>query len=243
MFLDEPQAARIDAALQILGVRGVTVFGASGDGGSHFSFQAFDNYGIGKTLNEISCAFQLPCYPSDSPYLTSVGGTVWKSEIDPSSAPIAWSGSGSGFSWEFPMPSHQKNVVAAYLANTTGLPPAASFNSSGRAYPDISAVSIDGTSQSSPIVAGIFSLLLDQRLNKGLPPLGHLAPRLWAVATNFVGEAVRDVTSGNSKTSCNNGFPATHGWDPVTHYIPGRAKLALLMRCSAYRIKSPVASD
>ena len=37
-----------------------------------------------------------------------------------------------------------------------------------------------------------------------------------------VGEAFEDVTVGNSKTSCDNGFPATEGWDPVTGW--GRPK-------------------
>jgi hypothetical protein len=41
MYVDDEQVARINVALQILGVRGVSVFGSSGDGGSHWSFQPF----------------------------------------------------------------------------------------------------------------------------------------------------------------------------------------------------------
>ena len=37
-----------------------------------------------------------------------------------------------------------------------------------------SPVQVEGTSQSSPMVAGIFSLVTDHRLNAGLPPLGFL---------------------------------------------------------------------
>ena len=116
------------------------------------------------------------------------------------------------------MPAHQGDAVAAYLATTAGLPPAASFNHSNRAYPDISAVSVEGTSQSSPQIAGIFSMITDHRLNAGLPPLGFLGPRIYQVSKSNPGEAFTDITEGNSKTSCDNGFPATKGWDPVTGF-------------------------
>ena len=36
MFLSEDQARSIDRALQVLGTRGMTIFGSSGDGGSHW---------------------------------------------------------------------------------------------------------------------------------------------------------------------------------------------------------------
>lgn len=134
---------------------------------------------------------------------------------DPSK-PIAWSGSGSGFAWQFEAPAHQKEVVAKYLSSTKGLPMDASFNAKGRGYPDISAVAVEGTSESSPSVAGIFSMVMDHRLQAGLRPLGFLAPRLWATAAAKPGVAVDDITIGNSNTSCRDGFPATVGWDPVT---------------------------
>ena len=57
---------------------------------------------------------------------------------------------------------------------------------------------------------------MDARLNAGLPPLGPLGPRIWQVAQQFPGAAFEDVTSGNSKTSCDSGFPAAEGWDPTT---------------------------
>mmetsp|Transcript_44113 Transcript_44113/g.86261 ORF Transcript_44113/g.86261 Transcript_44113/m.86261 type:complete len:565 (-) Transcript_44113:202-1896(-) len=215
MFMSQEQAGRINAALQVLGVRGVSVFGSSGDGGSHFSFQEFDDTPIGQVLNSVSCSYQMPVFPTASPYLTSVGGTVWQFP-DPDSKPIAWSGSGGGFSWQFKASPHQNTSVSNYLSSTTGLPPAASFNALGRAYPDVSAVSVDGTSQSSPTMAGIFSLLTDMRLSAGLPPLGFLGPRLYKTMEQFPGEAFQDITDGNTKTSCDNGFPAAKGWDPVT---------------------------
>ena len=68
-------------------------------------------------------------------------------------------------------------------------------------------------------MAGIFSLLMDHRLNAGLPPLGFLGPRLWKVSEAYPGEAFQSVDSGNTKTSCSTGFPAATGaWDPVTGF-------------------------
>jgi hypothetical protein len=91
------------------------------------------------------------------------------------------------------MPAHQKSTVAKYLNNQEAagtLPPKMSFNSQGRAYPDISAVAVEGTSQSSPTIAGLFSMVMDHRLNAGLPPLGFFAPRLWQTMEKHPGVAV-----------------------------------------------------
>ena len=107
--------------------------------------------------------------------------------------------------------------MKAYVSGATAaLPPSDSYNASGRAYPDLSAVAVEGTSQSSPLSAGIFSLITDARLNAGLKPLGALGPRLYHVASAFPGAAFEDVQIGNTKTSCDNGFPATKGWDAAT---------------------------
>ena len=97
-----------------------------------------------------------PIFPSPSPYMVSVGGTDWQFS-DPKK-PQMWSGSGGGFSWQFSRPAHQESAVSAYLSSTQGLPPPKSFNASNRAYPDIAAVGVDGTSQSSPVFAVCFAL-------------------------------------------------------------------------------------
>jgi hypothetical protein len=48
--------------------------------------------------------------------------------------------SGGGFSNVAPAPSWQTGQIKSYLANSTMIPPANDFNSSGRAYPDIAAL-------------------------------------------------------------------------------------------------------
>jgi len=280
MFVSQDQVARINHALMALGLRGVSVLGSSGDGGSHWSFGKFHGFGkiprllcVARALavltseslarcvllaarcsllpaltcpllfarsslrtplccvltqiwriadrlrrNKIGCEFMFPIYPSPSPYMISVGGTDWVGG-DPSQ-PETWAGfgggSGGGFSWQFPSPDHQKAAVRTYLQTAVDLPPSSSYNASGRAYPDISAVAVDGTSQSSPVFAGIFTQIVDARLSKGLPPLGPLGPRIYRIATQFPGVAFEDVTKGNSKTSCQSGFAAAKGWDPTT---------------------------
>jgi len=217
MFLSEPQLARINVALQVLGARGVTVLGSSGDGGSHFSFSRFSGGPIADALNEVACTFQMPVFPTASPYIVSVGGTMWSGGPSQRTAwEMGGSGTGGGFSWQFGMPPHQQATVSAYLESTSGIPPQSSFNRQGRAYPDLSAVGVMGTSQSCPLAAGILSMVIDHRLNGKLPPLGFVAPRLWKVAQAHPGEAFTDITQGDTKTSCDNGFPAAAGWDAVT---------------------------
>ena len=235
MFLTKAQTSRISTALKVLGVRGVSVFGSSGDGGSHFSFEKFSGGGaLSDALNEVSCNYTVPVFPTTSPYIVSVGGTSWKGLFVPDpTKPVAWSGSGGGFSWTFDSLSYQEKIVSGYLSaasNATSFPNPGTFNANGRAYPDISAVAVDGTSQSSPIMAGIFSLLTDMRLAKGLPPLGFLGPRIWQIASQFPGEAFEQVLSGNTKTSCETGFSVlpSYVWNPVVGF--GRPKFSGMVK-------------
>merc|ERR1712032_1659591 len=146
--------------------------------------------------------FQLP-RPTSLPLAERPGSFIG------SAHPIAWSRSGGGFSWQFPSPAHQREAVSA--------------------YPDVAGISEDGTSQSSPLVAGVFSMVTDARLNAGLPPLGYLGPRLYQTMRKFPGEAFQDISRGNSKTSCPSGFGAAKdAWDPVTGW--GRPQWSGLLK-------------
>ena len=249
MFMSPKQGERINHALQVLALRGVSIFGSSGDGGSHFSFERFpDSTQLGKDLNRISCDYGMPVFPTASPYITSVGGEVWQDD-DPSQ-PVAWNRGGGGFAWAYARPSHQDRAVEKYLSRTSTtttvknrkegkeeetsssssslsssssssssflLPPASSFNASGRGYPDISGVSQDGTSQSAPLVAGIFSLVVDRRLAQGLPSLGFLGPRLYTIMETFSDTLpFQDIVEGTTAFECSMGFEGATGWDPVT---------------------------
>ncbi|KAI1790225.1 family S53 protease-like protein [Ganoderma leucocontextum] len=191
-----------------LGARGTTILYASGDSGPGCS-------------STNSTLFQ-PTFPSNCPFVTSVGGTQGYAPEE------AWAGSSGGFSNYYCRPLYQTAAVAPYLA-LHGHNNAGRYNASGRAFPDIAAkaddflileptqYAISGTSASSPTVASIVALLNDRLLNKGRPPLGFLNPWLYAVGPL----AFTDITRGNSSIQCDEndaprGFSAEIGWDPVT---------------------------
>lgn len=226
------QQAQISVQFLKLGLRGVTITAAAGDGGSHFSFVKFDEFShIGRALNKVSCEYNFPTFPASSPWVLAVGGTQWSGQGSPS-APVAWTSGGSGFSWQFPTPSYQQAQVTAYLAKyntSSGFPAPGSFNANGRAYPDTAALadniplvmqgsiqSTGGTSASAPEWVGVIALLNDIRASKGLPNLGFINTRLYQLN----GAGLYDIQIGNSKcaidTCCDSGFPAAPGWDPMS---------------------------
>lgn len=230
------QADRISREFMKLGMRGMTLLAATGDGGSHYSFQPFPGDTIGSVLNQVSCQYNFPTFPAASPYVLGVGGTQWNGA--PSiTQPIAWAASGSGFSWRFPRPPYQEAAVSSYLklnAGSSGFPGSKYYNTTNRAYPDVSALADNvpivmggfptltgGTSASTPTFAGIISMINDARLQKGKPSLGFVNPALYQLAAQYPGVLFYDVTVGNSACAsdgscCNTGFPASKGWDPVS---------------------------
>eukprot|EP01126_Amoeba_proteus_P007011 TRINITY_DN12484_c0_g1_i5.p1 TRINITY_DN12484_c0_g1~~TRINITY_DN12484_c0_g1_i5.p1 ORF type:complete len:649 (+),score=172.34 TRINITY_DN12484_c0_g1_i5:57-1949(+) len=257
MYDSAEQTDRMNEELMKLGARGVSIFVATGDGGSHFSFGPFPpDGGIGSALNDISCRYNFPTFPTSSPWVTAVGGidivelafnrgagagTGGRRAnggggrgdgVAVDGGAKAWSGSGGGWSWRFPVQSYQKRVVQEYVqkySSSSGFPKAWAYNASNRAYPDVAAVanvvpmvldgqviSVGGTSAATPTFTGIISLINDQRLNAGLPPLGFLNPKLYKISERHPGQAFYDVTNGNTRTSCSEGFPAGVGWDPTT---------------------------
>ena len=136
--------------------------------------------------------------------------------------------SGGGFSNNFPMPAYQKDAVSKYLSTVSSLPPSSTYNSSGRAYPDVAAFAtnyqvvvggstknVGGTSASTPTVSAIVSLLNDLRLKNGLSPLGFLNPLIYSTYVS-VPQAFYDVTSGSNGYGACAGFKASKGWDPIT---------------------------
>ncbi|TFK63265.1 subtilisin-like protein [Pluteus cervinus] len=196
--------------LATLGSRGTTVFFSSGD------------FGVGggdcRTNDGKNTVLFQPAFPASCPFVTAVGGTT---RVNPE---VAVSFSGGGFSRYFSTPSYQSAAVSRFV---TGLGTKFSglYNPAGRAYPDVAAQgsgfqvviggrtsSVGGTSASSPTVAGIFALLNDFRLSKGLSSLGFINPLLYSNATS----GFNDITSGSNPGCGTAGFTAGQGWDPVT---------------------------
>jgi len=167
--------------------------------------------------------------------VTTVGGTA---QINPEVAAFF---SGGGFSRLFPAPAYQTKAVSKYL-ETLGTKYNGLYNPAGRAYPDVSAqsmnfevviggntTSIGGTSASGPAFASIFSLLNDFRLSKyNGRPLGFINPLLYSNASS----GFTDIVSGSNPGCGTMGFPAVKGWDPVTGLgTPNFLKLKELVDC------------
>ncbi|XP_068717998.1 tripeptidyl-peptidase 1-like [Montipora capricornis] len=207
--LDVAYMNRINIEFQKAGVRGLSFLFASGDNGAGCKKKRFR-----------------PMFPSSSPYVTTVGGTAFNDPFTVSSE-YGYDISGGGFSFIFPQPTYQHDVVQQYLKSGPNIPPSSYFNASGRAFPDISAVcnhfwivnnlvpvpGVMGTSASTPTVAGIISLLNDARFQNQKPALGFLNPFLYQNAASMY-----DVTTGHNEgcLDYDTGFYATAGWDPVT---------------------------
>merc|ERR1719384_228909 len=175
-------------------------------------------------------------FPASAPYVTAVGGTeggLVQDDVSSSTGETAWLYSGGGFSTYFDAPDWQQNAINGYLAKKNiDFPDESRFTSSGRAYPDISAQSVDyviaydsafylvsGTSASSPTVAGMISMINYARIKAGKTSLGFLNPTLYSLYDSDPDLYFNDVTEGYNigcEVDENIGFYAAKGWEPLT---------------------------
>ena len=181
-----------------------------------------------------------PSWPASSPWITAVGGTRFVNDMTGAmveEAAVGFEdhfGSGGGFSSMWPVADYQKDMVADYFktvdASTLPDPKVATYSKSGRATPDVGALGtgytlivrgnkqagVGGTSASTPVFAGIVSLLNEARAKAGKSPLGFLNPFIYQNTDAFM-----DVTKGWNRVGRGGshlaaGFNCTKGWDPVT---------------------------
>lgn len=192
---------------------------------------------------EPATAHMWPSWPASSPWVTAVGATS-ANQIPGTEAATTQFGSGGGFSYRFarsPNATWQQTVVSSYLQNYGAkLPPSSTYEASGRATPDVSALGeafqvvvsgrtegVGGTSASAPTFAAIVSLLNDARIAGGKSALGFLNPFIYSNADAFT-----DVTTGSNAID-RSGAPAAYGWeckqgwDAVTGF--GTPKFASLL--------------
>jgi tripeptidyl-peptidase-1 len=225
-------ASRVCADMAILGARGVSVVFSSGDSGvgdgdpNPATQVCYSNDGLNVTKF-------LPVFPASCPYVTAVGATVNIPET-------ATNFSGGGFSNYFPRPDYQEAAVSEYLAKLAPGTYEGLYNSTGRAYPDVSAQGVNfiivyqgqelpvgGTSCSAPTFASFVSMLNDARISAGKTPLGFLNPFLYSAGYT----ALNDITVGNNPGCGTEGFNATTGWDPISGLgTPNFEKLKALVR-------------
>jgi tripeptidyl-peptidase-1 len=134
------------------------------------------------------------------------------------------------------MPDWQSSAAQAYFSSGVPLP-SKGFSREGRGYPDVGSIGQNvlivqdgavvvtgGTSASTPLWAGIVTLLNDHQLSKGKPTLGFLPPLLYKMANdqpNTFNAVLRGGNRCTEESCCKYGYlvAAKKGagfWNPVT---------------------------
>jgi kumamolisin len=230
----------VESALMAAALKGITFFVASGDTGA-YACQQMDS-------KDTTLSVQ---FPSDDPYVVSVGGTDLSLNADGGYASeTAWGdsasngGGGGGFNPIDPPPPWQASSKIEGISLDR------------RELPDVSAAGGDaspwdvyekssggwtavwGTSEAAPIWSAS-ALLVQLAVQKaGAGPLCFAAPLLYAVAErSWTAAPFHDVTLGN-----NRYFKATPGWDLATGWgSPDLANLASAI--VSYRSQNPLPSS
>ena len=117
-----------------------------------------------------------------------------------------------------------KMPVAGYGSNKRGYPDVSLAGASYVIYSQGKAVGVSGTSASTPVLAGMITLINAARIAAGQPSLGFVNPALYAAA-NTAG-VYNDITTGSNNcliqsgqstvTCCSQGYTAVSGWYPTS---------------------------
>ena len=199
-ILSKSLAIQFDTEAMKLGIQGVSIFVSSGDDGVA---------GYSAEKNSTQCSYN-PYYPASSNYVTTVGATQGPESGNPeivcSSNSSGVITSGGGFSTIYKAKLFQKLAIDKYFA-TINPKPQTGYNETGRGYPDISLLgynyeviaggntyALSGTSASTPVFAGLVSLVNAARLKAGKSSLGYINPIIYFKHAEFV----RDITIGNN---------------------------------------------
>jgi hypothetical protein len=77
---------------------------------------------------------------------------------------------------------------------------------------------VSGTSCSSPVVAGMLTLVNSARLSRGRPSVGFVNPAIYAAPSNVFNDVTvgRNNCAAGGNVCCKQGFNATTGFDPLT---------------------------
>jgi subtilisin family serine protease len=201
--------AATESVLEEAGAAGISVLGATGDGGSAGcdSDSGTDNV----PLPELAVT-----YPASSPWITAVGGTNFDlSALNQISSQVVWNdgsaqpglAGGGGFSTLFARPKYQNGVVSQ---NARALPDVSLLADVAPGYDVYCTAEADcdergwttfgGTSAATPLLAGGFALV-DQLLREhNLQPLGLANALLYKLALHPPGgdAIVYDVTQGSN---------------------------------------------
>jgi hypothetical protein len=179
-----------------------------------------------------------PSYPASSPYVMAVGGTAlyWNGS---STGEGVWEGTTSGCSTEFAMPPWQATVLAGTACTaraTADVSAMAAFFANGveigiEAIVDGKVLVTDGTSASSPLVAGIFTRLgLTTEMSNDLSwPYSNSSAFNDIGSPSYPIPAEASNTNAQDESSCGILCIARTGWDgPSGVGSPNGTKLAAL---------------
>jgi hypothetical protein len=192
-------------------------------------------------------------FPSESPYITQVGGTTLTTTTNGAYlAEQVWNwgggqGSSGGVSTHYPIPSYQQGVsMAANQGSTTmrNVPDVAlTADNVYVVYGNGTNATVGGTSCAAPLWAGFMALVNQQASAVGLPPGGFLNPALYAIGqTSTVVSRFHDITTGNNTWAGSpNLFFAVPGYDLCTGWgTPNGAGLIdFLTRLDPWIISQP----
>lgn len=238
-----------------LGLIGVTILAATGDDGVASRTQSTSQCKCTTDSSSNKFAWSgsswsgqgyFPNFPCSSPYVTAVGATMGPNrgeeestcQSDRNGGIIT---SGGGFSTFFAQPSWQTQAIDAYFNQTAQVQPKRGYNRFGRGYPDISLLGTKyativngdwvyqyGTSASTPVLAGMISLINSIRLKQNMSTVGFINPSLYSAGYNGSYGYFKDISTGGNfccsnafypsiaSVCCASGFNATSGWDPAT---------------------------
>jgi hypothetical protein len=205
-------SATTDQIFQQMALQGQSFFQASGDSDA-YSTGAIDNPSDSDA-------------PSDSPYITSVGGTTlttsgpggsWVSET-------VWNwgggtGSSGGISSYYAIPAWQQGIsMSANGGSTTmrNIPDVALTGDNVYVvYGDGSSGTFGGTSCATPLWAAFVALVNQQAASYGLTSIGFVNPAIYAIGKGSqYASLLHDITTGNNTSSTSpNEFYATTGYD------------------------------
>jgi subtilase family serine protease len=224
---------------------GVTILGASGDGGVANAMKE-------PVKNPVTVPYPTVNWPASDPLVTGVGGTYLctdpqattdeartitagqpaKCGVFPTQSEIGWTGSGGGFSSIFATPDYQSGVSG--IGTMRGVPDVAFQASSGTGALVYDSLPPDGSASNvncpgGPCSAGWYDIggtslatpqwaglvAIADQLNQG--GLGLINPALYDIASSSrYSSDFYDVTTGNNSNLGITGYPAGPGWDPVT---------------------------
>ncbi len=203
-----------------LAAQGQQVFVSSGDDG------AYGRAGVGYNVAD----------PSTQPFVTAVGGTtLFTNNTSQFLTEEVWNllnsyhgATGGGVSSYWPLPEYQKNAgrgngVSKTYRNVPDVAAVADPETGVAVYSKMNGgwVRIGGTSVSSPIWAGFYSILNAGKKGAGLGPVGFLNPALYSFSKGgnvpfFDENDVVDGTNGSKPIYHLPGYSAGPGYDDTT---------------------------